>query len=151
MDVLKRSFLGTICAALNLVLCQAPAAEPAFAACSKSCRPTELIARSWQPASLYPTSLVPSSWMAVAAATSALRPDRMLEWQPPNHWLEKLRGVSGLRLLTLWESDAARLFFEINAGGVPGISFSSRRPPPKAATAHRNAGTWPAAGGLVDD
>lgn len=151
MNVLRGSFLGSVCTALSLALSHAPAAEPLFAACSKPCLPTELIARSWQPASLYPTSLVPSSWTAVAAATSALRPDRMLQWQPPDHWVAKLRGVRGLRLLTLWESDAARLFFEINAGGVPGIAISSRRPPPKARSAHRDAGPWPADPGLLDD
>ncbi len=71
--------------------------------------------------------------------------DTVLDWQPPDtHWIAKLRRLREVRLVTLWETDAARLFVGVSSDGLPGINLSSRRPP-RALKKRRNiedTGDW---------
>lgn len=51
-----------------------------------------------------------------------------MDWRPPDtHWVAKLRGIRELPLLTLWQSDTARVFLGVTENGLAGLAFSSRR------------------------
>ena len=111
--------------------CRADAAEQSSQReCQSNCRSAQLIERSWQPVKIDPSSFTAQPNPGRSAIRRPTVTSRaVMDWQPPDtHWVAKLRGIRELRLLTLWQSDAARIFLGVTENGLAGLAFSSRQP-----------------------
>lgn len=131
MLTIRNGFPGALCALLFATLspCHADSTQKSAAvACQGDCLGVGLIDDSWQPAQAYPKHLLPPRMDSKEGGVAQPTQDAVMNWQPPDtHWYAKLRGMRELPLVTLWKSDAARVFLGVSSRGVPGLALSSRR------------------------